>query len=137
MASDKEEIVKRGLRAYEERGVDGLLEFVHPEFEMTTPAEIASEPDTYGGHEGLRRYFESFFEIMDEVRMEPTEIIVRGDDVLVRFDLVARGRSSGIEAIQKAYAIWEVDDDLLRGIRFFISDDELTAAWESGGEHAG
>ena len=132
MANETEEIVRRGLRAYEERGVDGLLEFVHPEFEMTTPAEIATEPDTYRGHEGLRRYFDSFFEIMDEVRMEPTEIIARDDEVLIRFDLVARGRSTGIEAVQKAYAIWEVDDDLLRGIRFFLSDDDLTVAWEEG-----
>jgi len=137
VANDNAEIVKRGLRAYEERGVEGLLEFVHPEFEMTTPAAIAAEPDTYRGHQGLRRYFDSFFEIMDEVRMEPTEIIARGDDVLIRFDLVARGKSTGIEAVQKAYSIWEVDDGLLRGIRFFFSDDELTAAWEAGGASAG
>ena len=47
--------------------------------------------------------------------------------------LVARGQATGIEAIQKAYAIWEVDDGLLRGIQFFVSDEELDAAFDAGG----
>ncbi len=72
MADSAQEIVERGIRAYSEDGVEALIEFVHPEFEMTTPPGIAAEPDTYRGRDGVRRYFESFLEIMDEVRIEPT-----------------------------------------------------------------
>ena len=133
MANDPKEIVERAIGAYNVGGVEAMLEFIHPEFEMTTPAEIAAEPDTYRGRDGVRRYFNSFFEIMDEVRIEPTEITGGRDEVLIRFDLVARGQATGIEAIQKAYAIWEVDDGLLRGIQFFFSDEELDAAFDAGG----
>ena len=131
--ADNAEIVERGIRAYNEDGVDALIEFVHPEFEMTTPPGIAAEPDTYRGRDGVRRYFESFLEIMDEVRIEPTEIVGSGNDVLIRFNLVARGKATGIEVDQKAYGIWEIDDGMLRGIRFFPTDEELRSAFGAGG----
>ena len=131
MTDDAKDIIERGLRAYNEDGVEGLIEYVHPEFEMTTPSEIAAEPDTYRGHDGIRRYFDSFFEIMDEVRIEPTEILARGDDVLIRFTLVARGRATGLEADQRAFGIWRLEDGLVRSIRFFTSEEELAAAFEA------
>ena len=40
---------------------------------MTTPANLAAEPDTYRGHEGIRRYFDSFYDVMDEVRFRLNE----------------------------------------------------------------
>ena len=43
---------------------------IHPEFEVTTPQSLASEPDTYRGHEGIRRYFDSFYEAMENVYFE-------------------------------------------------------------------
>ena len=137
MADSAQEIVERGIRAYNEDGVDALIEFVHPEFEMTTPPGIAAEPDTYRGRDGVRRYFESFLEIMDEVRIEPTEIVGRGNEVLIRFNLVARGKATGIEVDQKGYGIWRIDDGMLREIRFFATDEELTAAFEAGAGDAG
>ena len=103
MANETAERIERALRAYNEDGVEAMLPFIHPEFEMTTTAEVAAEPDTYRGHDGVRRYFGSFLEIMDEVRVEPTEIEARGDGGLVRFNLVARGKATGIEAVQKGF----------------------------------
>ena len=46
------------------------LERVDDEFEMVTPAELASEPDAYRGPEGVRRWWESFLEVMEWVRLE-------------------------------------------------------------------
>ena len=57
--------------------------------------------------------------------------------MLIRFDLVARGRATGIEAVQKAYSIWEVDDGLLRGIRFFFSDEDADRRVGGGREGRG
>ena len=38
---------------------------------MTTPPGLAAEPDTYRGEEGIRRYWESFYEVMEEIHVEP------------------------------------------------------------------
>lgn len=61
MAQDNIELIKRGFEALKENGVEGLLLFIAEDFEVTTPAALASEPDTYRGHEGIRRYFDSFY----------------------------------------------------------------------------
>lgn len=130
MGGDPEELIQAALRAYGERGVEGMLPYVHPEFSMTTTSEVAAEPDTYEGHEGLRRYFGSFLEIMDEVRIEPTEVEVRADRVRVEFDLVARGKATGIEVTQKGHGIWELEDGLLRRITFYNTAEKARAAFD-------
>jgi hypothetical protein len=133
VASEPTELIETALRAYRSDGVEGMLPYVHPEFTMTTTPDIAAEPDTYEGHDGLRRYFGSFLEAMDEVRIEPTETEQRGDRVRVEFDLIATGKSTGIEARQKGFAIWELEEDLLRRVTFFRTGDEARAAFDETG----
>jgi len=127
------ELIDEALRAYGTDGVEGMLPYVHPEFTMTTTAEIAAEPDTYEGHDGLRRYFGSFLEVMDDVRIEPTEAEPRGERVLMEFDLVATGKATGIEVRQQGHAIWELDDGRLRRVTFFRTAGEARAAFEQAG----
>ena len=107
-----------------------MLPFIHPDFTMTTTAEIAAEPDTYEGHEGLRRYFESFREVMDEIRIEPVEMEPRASLVRMEFNLVATGKATRIEVEQRGFAIWELEDDLLRRVRFFRTGEQARAAFE-------
>jgi ketosteroid isomerase-like protein len=127
------DLIESALRAYSEEGVEGMLPYVHPEFSMTTTAEIAAEPDTYEGHEGLRRYFGSFLEVMDEVRIEPTEVKTRCGRVLVEFNLIAVGKATGIEVEQKGFGIWELEDGLLRRVTFFSTGERARAAFEGAG----
>lgn len=71
MSDENVEIVSRAFDAFNEDGTEAFLPYVHPDVEFTTPPDLASEPDTYRGHEGVRRYWRSFFEIMDQIRVEP------------------------------------------------------------------
>jgi ketosteroid isomerase-like protein len=118
MSEDNVEIMRRGYEAYAERGVDGFLEYIHPDFELVTPPGLALEPQTYRGHEGVRRYFDSFYEAVDEIRVEPDEFIAVGDRVLVPFRLTTRGRASGIEASMRAVQVCEIRDG--KAVRFDI-----------------
>ena len=106
MASDRVELVRSGIAAFNEGGVDGILPFIDPEFEVTTPPELASEPDTYRGHDGIRRYFDSFYDAMDEIWWEEREYHELGDRVGVEFTLHARGKSTGLEFGQDAVMVW-------------------------------
>jgi ketosteroid isomerase-like protein len=133
VAGDPKELIESALRAYGTDGVEGMLPYVHPEFTMTTTADIAAEPDTYEGHDGLRRYFGSFLEVMDDVRIEPTEVEPRGERVLMEFDLVATGKATGIEVRQQGHAIWELNDDRLRRVTFFRTAGEARAAFGEAG----
>jgi ketosteroid isomerase-like protein len=122
------DVVRAGFEALSEGGVEAMLPFVHPDFEATTPPGLAAEPDTYRGHDGVRRYFASFYEAMDRVIFEPDEYIPVGDRVVVPMTLRARGRTTGIEAEQRLVGIWDVKDGKLIRSEVFATLEEAMAA---------
>ena len=107
------EIVHAALSASAE-GIEVMLPYVHEDFVMSTPPDLAAEPQTYNGPEGVRRWFESFLEVMDSVVLE--------------LDIVTRGRASGAETAQRAVTLCTVTDDKLIRIQFFGSLDEAREA---------
>ena len=100
------------LAAYNERGVEAMLEYIDPEFEVTVPPSLSVEPDTYRGHEGMRHYFESFADVMDEVRFEAQAFFDAGDKVVADTRLMTRGRETGLEVEQHVVQVWTVRDGL-------------------------
>jgi ketosteroid isomerase-like protein len=128
VASENLEIVKRGFEAFNRDGVDGILPFVHPDFEVTTPPELASEPDTYKGYDGVRRWFDSFYEVMDDIRWEPREFQAVGERVLVDFTLKARGKSTGLEFGQDAFMVWDLLDGQAIRVQLFPTAEEAMEA---------
>ena len=122
------ELVRQGFESLRKDGVEGLLPFIHPDFEVTTPPELVAEPDTYRGPEGIRRYFESFYEAMDEVSFEPEKFVAVGELVVVKLVLRARGRTTGIETEQSSAGVWELRDGLTVRLEVFGTWEEALAA---------
>jgi ketosteroid isomerase-like protein len=137
VAASNLETIKAAFESLREDGYEALLPLIHPEFEVTTPPELSSEPDTYRGPEGIRRYFESFYEAMDRVEFEPTAFHEVGGRVVVDFVLHARGRTTGIEAEQAGAFVWTLRDGQAIGLEVYPSlDDALEAARLAAGEAA-
>ena len=93
MSADEDNVEKsRAVFALiNEEGLEAALPFIDPEFEMTTPPNLATEPDTFVGHDGLRRWFDSFQEAMDGIQIVPIKLREAGDDhVAIAFDLIAQ-----------------------------------------------
>jgi uncharacterized protein len=124
------EIVQRAVDAFNDRGVEGVITYIHPEFEATTPPNLASEPDTYRGHDGVRRWFDSFYEVMDEIRWDPHGFHEVGETVVVEFTLRARGKTTGLDFGQNAVMVWRFRDDKAIRIELFETLDEAVAAAE-------
>jgi len=122
------EIVERGIEAFNERGVEGIIPFIHPDFEATTPPNLASEPDTYRGHDGVRRWFDSFYEVMDQIRWDAHSFQQVGDEVVVEFALRARGKTTGLDFGQEAVMVWTLRDGKGIRIQLFETLDEALAA---------
>lgn len=132
MSEQNLEIVQRGLGAFNERGVEGILPFIHPEFEATTPPNLASEPDTYRGHDGIRRWFDSFDEVMDQIRWDDHGFQQVGDKVVVEFTLRARGKTTGLDFGQDAVMVWSLRDGKAIRVELFESLDEALRAAKEG-----
>jgi ketosteroid isomerase-like protein len=126
--------VRAGFEALSEEGVEGLIPLIHPEFEVTTPPDLAAEPDTYRGPDGVRRYFDSFYDVMDEIHFEPQEFLEAGGRVIVPVTLTARGRTTGLEARQKLVMAWTLRDGKAVRVDVFATVDE---ALEAGGREPG
>ena len=124
MSSQDVEFVRRGFEALSQGGVEALLPFIHPEFEVTTPPQFAAEPDTYRGHEGVRRYFDSFYDAMDEVRFEANEFRDAQGCVIVPTRLIARGRTTGIETQQDVVLVWSLRDGLAIRVEVYATVEE-------------
>jgi ketosteroid isomerase-like protein len=128
VSEDNVEVVKRGFALLSEGGYEAMLPLIAPDFEMQTPAGLAAEPDTYRGADGVRRWFEEFYEVMDDIRLEADQIHTVGEWVVMLVTVTARGRATGLEVDQKTAQAWLVRDGLARRIEFYADLDEALAA---------
>ncbi len=127
MAESNAEVMRNAYERFASEGWEALLPILAPDFELVTPPGLATEPDTYRGEEGMRRYWESFYEVMEEIRVEPKEFREVEDWVLVPFKLIARGRTTGIEAGIEAVAAWRWRDGKAVRALIFANLEEALA----------
>jgi ketosteroid isomerase-like protein len=132
VAESNGELIRQGFDDLAAGGYEALLPLISPDFELTTPPGLAAEPDTYRGPDGMTRYFESFYEAMDEIHFEPHEFREIGDWVVVPFTLTARGRSTGLEAEQFGVMAWQLRDGLAVRLEVFAELSEALAAVGEG-----
>jgi ketosteroid isomerase-like protein len=128
--SDKIQVLKDGLEAFSSGDLERILEITHPDFVGVVPPELSAEPDTYRGHDGITRYFESFWDVLDEIRFEPERLWDAGEDVVVAWTRVTgRGRQTAILVEQRNAQVWTVRDGQLRSVVTYASlADALRAA---------
>jgi ketosteroid isomerase-like protein len=126
------EIVQRGFEAFNREGIDGIIPLIHHEFEATTPPDLASEPDTYRGPDGVRRWFQSFDEVMDQIRWDARGFRQVGDRVVVEFTLRARGKTTGLDFGQDAVMVWELRDGKAIRLDLYPTLDQALAAAAEG-----
>ena len=124
------EVVRSMLATLNESGVEAALDQIHPDFEGVTPPELSPEPDTYRGHEGIRRYFAGFEGVMDEVRWEADELMEAPNErVVAGIRLLTRSVATGLEL---ELPVWQVctvrDGKVLRIEGFAEREDALRAA---------
>jgi ketosteroid isomerase-like protein len=102
------EIVRRLFDQYAEGGVEAVLEGADENIVIEIPSDLSAEPDTYHGHDGVRRYFAGFEGMIDDVRYEAFELRAEGDFVLAHSRMSGRGVSSGLEVNLEVYVLHEL-----------------------------
>jgi ketosteroid isomerase-like protein len=129
------EIVRQMFEAFNIEDIEDIIAFTHPDVLVEIPPEISAEPDTYRGHDGMRRYFRSFQDVMEEIRFEPVQLWEVGDRVVVAVRLTARGRQTAIRVEQRTAGVWRIRDGKVIEVRAYRSPAEaLSAARSIAGE---
>jgi ketosteroid isomerase-like protein len=118
------------LDTLNEQGVEAALRFFGDDFHGVVPPDLSAEPDEYDGHDGVRRYFDSFREIVADLRFDAEELVqVRDDTIAARGLITGRGRESGIPIAMRVPLVMRVRDEKvveMAGYREW--DDALAAA---------
>jgi ketosteroid isomerase-like protein len=130
MSRENVEALRQGFEAFNSGDLARILAFTHSDSEGEVPPEFSAEPDTYRGHDGIRRYFQSFREVMDEIRFEPQRFWDVGDFVAVEMRVTAKGRLTGIPVEQRIAQVWTIRGGQAVGVRNYLS---LSQALESVG----
>lgn len=87
-----------------------FLEYVAPDFEGVVSPEVSAEPDSYLGHDGVRRYFALFDDVVEDLVFHPGDMTLEAGWVLADIGLTGRGRASGVPMEMTLVLAVEIND---------------------------
>jgi ketosteroid isomerase-like protein len=127
-------IAREMLDTLNNEGVEAALPCFTEDFHGVVPPELSAEPDSYDGHDGVRRYFDSFREIVDDLRFDAEELVEIGPGaVAARGIITGRGRESGIPIEMRVPILMRLRDGKVAGMAAYREWDEAVAAAKSAG----
>jgi ketosteroid isomerase-like protein len=131
LSAENVEIVRRAMGAFASGDLDAFLAAHHPDTEWRTAADEPN-PETYRGHDGIRRFAAEISEAWEgrfgDV-MEFEDFIDLGDWVVVPWTARLRGRSSGIEVeVSETYAVRLEHQRIVRVDEYRTRDEAIEAA---------
>jgi ketosteroid isomerase-like protein len=94
--SERLDIARRGIEAYNSGHFEAVVELLDEEIEAVVPDGMANA-GTYYGHQGFRRMTKDWEEAWEEFRVDIEDLIEEGDAVIAPVMQHARGRGSGVE----------------------------------------
>jgi ketosteroid isomerase-like protein len=130
MPVENGEVVRQLYDAFNSEDIELILAFTHPDFEVEVPPALSAEPDIYRGHTGMRRYWESFLDVMEEIRFEPEQLWEAGGTVVAATRITAKGRQTAIPVEQRFAGVWTICDGKAMRVRVYPS---LSGALEAVG----
>jgi ketosteroid isomerase-like protein len=105
VTSSNVQVVRSLFEGYRRDGIDGVLATMDANVFIEIPGDLSAEPDEYRGHDGVRRYFDGFAGMIEDVRYDPLELIEVGDCVVAHIRLSGRGSNSGVGVDMEAFVL--------------------------------
>ena len=130
MSQENVENFKRGAEASNRRDIETQLELLDPAVEWSPafPVLLGGEAKVYRGHDGVREMFRDFYEVLDEIHVEYSEIRDLGDQIVGIGRLRIRGRASGIPTESPFAVISDIRNGKAIRVRSYLDPDEALQA---------
>jgi ketosteroid isomerase-like protein len=113
------EAIEAALSAFSSGDPEQVVRHIAEDFEGVVPASMSAEPDRYVGHAGVRRYFETFEDAIDDLRFENRLAGRHGEWWLVALRVSGQGRGSGVPiALDAIVACLMRDGKLVRMVAY-------------------
>jgi len=129
MSEENVEIVRLAHECLNEGDINGLIALCSEDFGLDMSARVMN-PETYRGHEGIRRFYREVSEIWEEFRWEPLRFAAAADKVVVVVRAHGRGRGSGLEIARARDTawVWTIRGQLAVGVHFYLDTKEALEA---------
>lgn len=123
------ELVHAALERLNRDGVEAALDHFAEDFEGVVPPELSGEPDEYHGHDGVRRYFDLFMEVVDDLRFEIEKAVDISDGAVAAIaHVTGHGRGSGLPMEMHVPLAVRIRDGRIARMAGYPSWDEAVAA---------
>jgi ketosteroid isomerase-like protein len=127
MSQEKIGLLERAHERPKQGDIDGLIALSDGDFELDMSARLVN-PETYRGHEGLRRFYREVRDVWEEFRWEPQHFLEAENEVVVLVHSHGRGRGSGLEMARDAAMVWTVRDGCVVSVRLYIEQAKALEA---------
>jgi uncharacterized protein len=127
MSQENVEIVRSGHEAFRDDGEEAIFKYLDADIDLTPVAELL-DAETFHGHDGVRRYFQSMRDAFGDFGWEPQEFMDQGDHVIVATRFVAEGRGSGAPVEATVYNVWTLRQGKVVRVHGFLSRPQALEA---------
>jgi uncharacterized protein len=107
--------LRRGYEALNRGDVSVVLELLDPDIEWHEPSP-SPDAGSHRGRDSFERFIRGWIESFDGFRIEPEQVVERGDRLIAVVRQSGRGRASGVEVEARLAHVWAVEDG--RAIRW-------------------
>jgi ketosteroid isomerase-like protein len=130
MSQENVEIVRKLFDAFNRGDYAAALAALAPDIEWHAPSGVSIGEEIYRGHHAVQRAFVLWLDAWETYRFEPTELLDRGDNVVVTGTQIGRGRGSGVEINLQTFNVFTLRNGKIIRMRTF---DDRAAALEAAG----
>jgi uncharacterized protein len=129
MSQENVEVVRRVIEAWNRRDLDVALQDLHPDAEVDWSESLGVQRGVYRGIGEIRRFWEEWLDLFEEIDVRPEAFIDAGEHVVVPNRTYMRGRD-GIEVDAGSTSVWSLRDGKIVWHRLY---QEKEAALEAVG----
>lgn len=135
---DHEEIIRRSYAAFNRRDPEDAVRWLHPDFEVDLSGSMGFDRGTYRGADGLRRFFQGFWDAFDEITIQIEELYAADDAIVAYIRARGRGVGSGAPVDASGPHRWTFRDGMVTGVALHASlEQALEAAGLADAPRAG
>jgi ketosteroid isomerase-like protein len=106
MSQENVEIMRRAVDSINRGELDAAAADAAPDIEYVATGSFPGFQGVFRGVEEYKQFLHWLYEEFDDPRVEPTEIIEAGDQVVVGLTVSGRGKQSGLETSWNIWQVW-------------------------------
>ena len=113
------EIIQRCYDAFNQRDVAAMREHIHPDFHVDLANSMGFERGSHRGEEGLRDFFDGYWDSFEEIKIEVEELDGEGAALVAIIRARGRGKGSGVEVDASGPHLWTFRDGMVASLALY------------------